>query len=533
MHAQAIPHRRVPGHLHARPRARLHRVSTRSRHVSPTVGLVFLGVLAAIQTSDPNINSTALLRAARALDMGSTAALAAAISTLALAATVITTGMLADRLGRRKVLAAALALTIVGDLVVLMAPNTGMFLFGRVLAGIGCGAIFGAAFAYVKVFAKGKGGLPAALGLFMAVSGVGAVVLSFLGGVLAGVDWRVAFVLIPVVSLIALLLVGIVLPRDDTADRPTGPWDLLGQALLGLGLVGVLFGIAHASSGFSSPLTWGTALVGVILLVAFYIRERRAGESAFFPIGLFRWPIFIAAVLIGLVYNLAYGASLLSFTNLFQYTLDYTDTRLALSQLPFLVAGIVAALVVGKIRGSGRMTRRGAVLSGTIVTGLGFAAFATAGIGEARSYLLYLPGLILVGVGVIVVALPYGNMFLQSADPKHYGAVSSSRTTVGQFWYSLGLAGSTVLIDVVTRRDVQDQLGGQSSDEIREWAVSGGKVPAPADVLDVAGSVYPQAFGIGMAVVGAVCVVAGAAAYIIMRVNMRTHPEPEKEVPVG
>ena len=505
--------------------------ATKAHHVAPMVGLVFLGVLAAIQTSDPNINSTALLRAANALDMGSTAALAAAISTLALAATVITTGMLADKLGRRKVLSAALIFTIVGDLVVLSAANTGMFLLGRILAGIGCGAIFGAAFAYVKLFAKGKGGLPAALGMFMAVSGVGAVIFSFLGGVLAGVDWRVAYILVPIVSLLALLAAFFVLPGDDKADRDTGPWDLPGQALLGLGIIGLLFGIAHASSGFSSPLTWGTALVGVILLVAFYFWERHAGDSAFFPIGLLKWPIFIAAVLIGLVYNLAYGASLLSFTNLFQYKLQLTDTRLALSQLPFLIAGIVAALVVGKIRGAGKLTRRGAVLWGTIVTGLGFTAFTIAGYGEAESYLMYLPGLILVGVGVIVVALPYGNMFLQSADPKHYGAVSSSRTTVGQFWYSLGLAGSTVLIDAITRRDVQDRLGGQSADQLKDWAVSGGTTPAPADVLDVAGGIYPGAFGTAMAVVGAICVLAGLGAYVIMRVNMRAHPDPEKEVP--
>ena len=504
-----------------------------ARHVSPTVGLVFLGVLAAIQTSDPNINSTALLRAAKTLDMGSTAALAAAISTLALAATVITTGMLADKLGRRKVLVSALAFTIVGDLIVLLAANTGMFLLGRVLAGIGCGAIFGAAFAYVKTFASGKGGLPAALGLFVAVSGVGAVIFSFLGGVLAGVDWRVAYVLVPIVSLLSIVAAFLVLPGDNRADRDSGPWDLAGQALLGLGIVGLLFGIAHTSAGFATPLTWGPAAAGLILLVAFYFWERRAGDRAFFPIGLFRWPIFIAAVLIGLTYNLAYGASLLSFTNLFQYKLNLTDTRLALSQLPFLVAGIVAALVVGKLRGAGRMSRRGAVLWGSIVTGLGFAAFAVAGYAEAESYLMYLPGLILVGIGAIVVALPYGNMFLQSADPAHYGAVSSSRTTVGQFWYSLGLAGSTVLIDGITRRDVQDQLGGQSAEQIREWAVSGGKVPAPAKVLDVAGNIYPHAFGTAMVVVGVVCLLGGIGAFVIMKVNMRSHPEPEKEVPHG
>ena len=504
--------------------------ASKARHIAPMVGLVFIGVLQAIQTSDPNINSTALLRAAKALDMGSLAALAAAMSTLALAATVITTGMLADRLGRRKVLAVALILTAVGDLLVLASSDTAMFLLGRILAGIGCGAIFGAAFAYVKHFAAGKkGGLPGALGVFMAVGGVGAVLFSFVGSMLAGIDWRIAYLLVPIICVICLLLVAVLLPPDDKADRSTGPWDALGQVLLGLGIVGLLFGIAHMSAGFASPLTWGTMAAGIVLLVAFYAWERHYGDKAFFPVALFKWPIFIAAVLIGLTYNLAYGASLLSFTNLFQYKLELTDTRLALAQLPFLIAGIVAALVVGRIRG--KLSRRGAVLVGTIISGLGFASFAVAGFGNADSYLAYLPALILVGIGAIVVALPYGSMFLQSADPKHYGAVSSSRTTVGQFWYSLGLAGSTVLIDGLTRRDVEEQLGGQSSEQLKEWAVSGGKVPAPADVLDVAGTVYPGAFGMAMAVVGGLCFAAGIAAYVIMRVNLRTHPEPEKEVP--
>ena len=73
--------------------------AAKAHHVAPMVGLVFLGVLAAIQTSDPNINSTALLRAANALNRGSTAALAAAISTLALAKYLAPDILLIDELG--------------------------------------------------------------------------------------------------------------------------------------------------------------------------------------------------------------------------------------------------------------------------------------------------------------------------------------------------------------------------------------------------------------------------------------------------
>ena len=68
-----------------------------------------LGIMAAIQGSSPNINSTALVSLTRDLNMaGGQVALAASIQTIAIAASVITTGVLADRLGRRKVLLAAL-----------------------------------------------------------------------------------------------------------------------------------------------------------------------------------------------------------------------------------------------------------------------------------------------------------------------------------------------------------------------------------------------------------------------------------------
>ena len=54
------------------------------------LALTLVAMLAAVQGSDPNIAATALVGAARGLDMSNTS-LAASISTLALAATAITT----------------------------------------------------------------------------------------------------------------------------------------------------------------------------------------------------------------------------------------------------------------------------------------------------------------------------------------------------------------------------------------------------------------------------------------------------------
>ena len=90
----------------------------------------FLGVLAGLQLIDPSVANTALVKAGQALEMqGATLALAASISTLAQAATVLLMGFLGDRLERRQVLMAALLLAIAGDGIAMAAPHAGLFLF--------------------------------------------------------------------------------------------------------------------------------------------------------------------------------------------------------------------------------------------------------------------------------------------------------------------------------------------------------------------------------------------------------------------
>ena len=64
--------------------------------------VILLGMLGAIQVADPILSSLALVKASDELNFSaSTQSLAAGISTLALAATAIPGGMLADRYGRR------------------------------------------------------------------------------------------------------------------------------------------------------------------------------------------------------------------------------------------------------------------------------------------------------------------------------------------------------------------------------------------------------------------------------------------------
>ena len=85
--------------------------------------ILLLGVIGGIETAAPNISSSALVSVSRDLHMSTAElALAASAQTILIAATVITTGMLADRLGRRLVLSIGLLVGAAGSAVCAFAP---------------------------------------------------------------------------------------------------------------------------------------------------------------------------------------------------------------------------------------------------------------------------------------------------------------------------------------------------------------------------------------------------------------------------
>jgi MFS family permease len=409
----------------------------------PALALAFLGVLGALQGTDPNIASTALVGAARGLDMASTS-LAASISTLALAATAISTGLLADSLGRRKVLQVGLLVAIVGDLMVFLAPDTAFYLLGRAIAGVGLGAVYGAAFAYIRAAAK-PGKLAAAMGLFTAVLMVATMLLTFVGGALSSLEWRTAFLVIPIASALCFFIVPILLPKEPRLKLPSK--DLVGQVLLGLGIIALLGGIGELGKSLTSPVALGGIGIGLVLLVVWFVYEAR-NDNRFFPVSLFKNPIFLAAIVAGFIYNFGNAVVFLQLTNLWQYVNGLKTLEVALWQLPLLIAGIIAGLLTGRLMSSGKLSARAVLLLGGVVSAVGMVMLALTHSGT--SFWLFLPGEFLVGAGVVIAAVPYGSLILKEAPAKYFGPVSSSRLTFGQFFYAIGFAASTIVIDKLT-----------------------------------------------------------------------------------
>jgi len=495
-----------------------------------------LGLMAGIQSADPNIASTALVSASKSLTMaGSTQALAASISTLALAATVISTGLLADRLGRRRVLAAGLILAIAGDLIVAASPATITFLGGRLIAGIGLGAVYGAAFGYLSAVTTPKT-LPGALGVFGAVTGLTVLLMSFIGGSLVAVDWRVAYLLVPALSGVALLVTPMILPKVPivTGEKQ----DLPGQLLLIVAVAGTLLGISRLGDGLTKPSFFVPTILGIVAFIVFFINQSRSA-SRFFPVSLFRNPIFIAAVLIGAAFNFSQSMAFLQLTNLWQYVTEVTSSAIAAWQLPFNVAGVVGALFIGRRLQRGLPTQTVALL-GTILSPLGFVAIAIAA--GSKSFFAFVPGAVLLGLGIIFLAVIYGGLIIREAPPEHFGPVTSSRTTIGAFFYSIGLAISSLAIDRLTLGGTKGRLEaagvpptqlGTALDPVTVFYKSGTDPSTEAGraALADAQDSYITSFQTVMGGAAVLVFVAGFVSYVLLKRNLAAPAAPAAPTP--
>jgi hypothetical protein len=185
--------------------------------------------------------------------------------------------------------------------------------------------------------------------------------------------------------------------------------------------------------------------IGVLSLAIFAWNESRVKNPAF-PIKLLTHPAFIGAVIMGIFWNFAAGGLSQMLPNMWQYVTHITPSLIGIAQLPMSAAGIVGSLVAGALLSRGVASR---FIS---VTGYGFLVLAfieLAIVGPTSSYIVFVVGMVLAGLGYMMNATTQGNLFLKLAPAKFYGAVTSSKMAVGQFGYALGLTGTSTAISMV------------------------------------------------------------------------------------
>ncbi len=482
----------------------------------------FLGVLASLQLIDPTVANTALVKAGEALHMqGASLALAASISTLAQAATVLLMGFLGDRLGRRRVLIGVLLLAIAGDGIALAAPTAGLFLLGRALVGIGVGAALALSFAAVRFVSRPEQ-LGKALGVWNLLIIVGFIGGSLLGGVLADSSWRLALGLVPLIALLCIPLIPVLLPEMPANPELRADWP--GLITIAGAMVLFLSGVSHAISGFTSP-EFLLPTVGGVLLFGVHLWIERQRQEPIFPVALYGRGLFAAAIVSGIAWNFAQAVVQLQTSNFWQTVQRYSTSQVASAQLPLLICFAAGGLIAGRLMAPGRRTTQ-LMAGGIVALVLGLVLFA--GIRPSSAYVTFIPGLILTGTGLAFVSVPQSALFVQEAPARYFGSVTAFRTTTGQLGFALGFAASGAMVNgfgFASLRDRLLKLGASPAqipgleDKVRAALASGVLSHAkesPSKAVEVIANSYASGLAGTMLVVALLVALLGAISLLLL-----------------
>ena len=352
-------------------------------------------------------------------------------------------GKLGDQFGRKRIFLGAVVLFTTASLCCGLAGNIYLLIVLRAGQALGGGAFMPSATGIVaRLFGRDR---DRAVGLFSSIFPIGGIAGPVLGGLFVTYwSWRGIFLVnVPIgVTLVVLGLIFI----PATARQPDQHLDLRGVALLGITLLGAMFGVAYLGSGTSSPASPEFLVpeaVAAIALAAF-LRHAARARAPFISVR------FLAGRGFGVLnlLNFLFGSAALGFGALIPL---YAQERYG---LPTLAAGtLLTARAAGMIAVAGaavfllrRTGYRWPMAAGFVLTGLGLVATAIAPLAwSPYGWLALGAGVCGVGMGVCTPAA--NNAVLQLA-PDQAAAVSGLR---GMFRQSGSITAVSVTAAIVAR----------------------------------------------------------------------------------
>jgi EmrB/QacA subfamily drug resistance transporter len=364
--------------------------------------------------------------------------------TIVFAAVLVPAGRWADRVGRRRLFVAGLAIFGVGSLLCGVAPGVAALIGARVVQAAGAGLMVPASLslllAAVPAQARAR-----AIGTWSAIGALGAALGPVIGGVLVQLSWRWVFWINLPVAVFAVLMARRVVPEskdDHVAGRP----DVVGAALLAASVGLVALALVKAPGwGWGSAGFLGLLLASLACGAAMVVRSHRH-HSPVIELGLLRSRSFSGAFAASILYYAAFGAFVLNSVEFLTGVWHYSAVRagLAIAPGPLMVlpfARIVAPRLAARLGGPGRVA-----LIGCAVNAGGQLLWLTQ-IQVQPAYLTHLlPAQLLGGAGVGLAIPSLLGAGSASLAPARFGTGSGILNMARQVGTVLGVAALVAIL---------------------------------------------------------------------------------------
>ncbi|WP_211886348.1 MFS transporter [Plastoroseomonas hellenica] len=207
---------------------------------------------------------------------------------------LLTGGLLADLLGRRRIFMAGAALFTAASLLCAAAPTVAALIGGRAAAGIGAALLLPASLAIIRVAWPDARDRARALGIWTGCNGLALAIGPAAGGLLLDrFGWRSIFLVVVPFGVATLALALLAIP--ESADPQDRHFDAPAQVLGAVALGGLALAAIEAHRDIATAL--GAFILALLALAVFIRVEARHGAGALVPLDLFRPPGFRGAVI--------------------------------------------------------------------------------------------------------------------------------------------------------------------------------------------------------------------------------------------
>jgi MFS family permease len=409
-----------------------------------------------------------------ASDLGTTVSgvqTAITVFTLTMAALMIPGSKLSDIWGRKVCLRGGLVIYGVGALIAAAAPGLGVLILGySLLEGIGTALLIPPVYILATVFSPDLNSRARAFGAISAAGGIGAAAGPLIGGLITSTtSWRVSFLAqVLVVAIIFFLSRRIV---DPGVQGVKPRFDTIGAVLSAAGLFFVVIGILQAGTygwfrasqdfvigstvvipeGGISPV-WVFVAIGALLLGGFFWHIRsmeRRGREPLLHTRMFRNRVSnLGLVTQNIQWLVLLGLSFVVSVYL-QQVRGYSAIETGLILTPATIGILASSMAAGRL--AQRRSQATLIRAGFVVTVVGMLLLLLLA-RETSSVLTFVPGLLLVGLGVGVMLTSSVTVVQSSFPEEDQGEISGLSRSVSNLGSSLGvaIAGTVIVSSLVT-----------------------------------------------------------------------------------
>ncbi|MEU9337157.1 MFS transporter [Streptomyces sp. NPDC048290] len=451
----------------------------------------------------------------------------ASVNAMMVACFVLAAGTLGDILGRRRVFTAGVLLLGLGSLLVFLAPSAAVVIAGQAIMGLGGAAILPTSLAIVTSSFTDQHARTTAVGIWVAVSGLGLALGPILAGaVLLFASWQTVFLVNVVLAALILVLTPRYVSESRVPGRHLDPPGLV-LTVIAIGLLNFAV-IDGGYEGFGAPKALWAFAGFVLALAAFVVVETRT-RTPMLHLRLFRNASFTVANLVALVAQYAFVAIAIAQVLYFQRVRQVSILETGLITLPLTASYLLVSAVAGRV--VGRLGFKATLTLGSLTAGTGTLLMLT----QTAHTHAALIGVFLAafGAGAGLVLPPSTAVAVVSAPASEAGMAGSTVNLFRQIGNTLGasITGTIVTSGLVSRLPEQLTRHGvapEDAGDITGRVTSGTPLDSlPAAIRDNVTAAFGDAFTaslhLAVLIPGVGALLAALAALIFVHKRARQH----------